>query len=1123
MPETTTPAPAAEPATSETLVRRRHTRLLVVMSSMIVLAGTLVAVLFWLQPLRPPTLLPIFIITDSSTGERLPWEEQDLQGLLHDARLGRPLEPIAANPSRDEIRTRLRGLAFASKDRPVVLYLTGRVCVDQAGEVLLLPGDPRRDHARNRLPFAEILAGLRDSPARQKLLVVQFTPVTDPTICEASPSVISAAVFRTFDSVADPTRLCICSCIPGETPLAAAELGRTVFGHYLDSGLRGAADGWNRDGQLDGRVSAHELAAFVHVRVSAWAAANRQVKQTPVLIGDASDFSLRVLPSDGEGGRQLPEPLVYPEFLREAWKHEPRDSSLLIDLEQAWQGGRSNDEIKRLFESRQKEMEDRSRKLGSVARPTPPPTLALARTLDASDEALREELRAAIRRVESKPTLPDKTPAPLLPPELDPFKTPTPEVLGSAVLELLADDPAPSPSRFRMLAALLASNDPVPRFVETVLIQRLARFFEEKPNAIVALRSILHLARDIERSTADVEAFPWIATVLEAVEQARLAAEVALFSEGYLPSVEAARLIGDAEAAAARLRSLLADFHLAESTRREAIALARHASPLIEKNLIPIDAADQLEGAVDRLANLLEVPTQPIDLAELATYPARWREQARLVREAMAEFSRPFDSTALSRWWTWLEASDAGPKVLDEIDTLLKTPFLPADQRVEWWDARDRLARRLNNVTIEQNRRDDLAVREGGGAKLWVDPALRFDQRVAPISRDLIESWPMRWKMLSGNEESQSRSLPEQAKKLWAWQAARFAHLADMSIVGDRSFAKQVEQAFRRAAGPMVDPPVLEIDHVGDIALGRERLTATTQLRLRVRNVDGPVKFGLRLLTPDAGWLVVPESFTGELSPLKEKTLLINLAAGSKPHLFPEARGALVEARIGERVWYYPLPVLVGSLSSKFELYVKSTPQAAALPVTDLRLRPNLPPQAMTVLLANVSAKAQTVVAKVRDPVRETAVITIPPGQFKPLAFPPPAPVVPLVPPAPMGQPATPVADFQDLTGPLTVEILQADTRELLQVLTLPVRVADPSQYLTVDEVVFQPATAERGNRLGVRVKAESPLGAEPCLIQLSVPEDRNPGIVLRERKFQAILDNDMPSVTLYAEKIGLL
>ena len=131
---------------------------------------------------------------------------------------------------------------------------------------------------------------------------------------------------------------------------------QSVFGFYVDEGLRGWADGYNTEQKTDGRVSVQELGRFVRARVDRWARLNRNTRQTPILWGDAEDFDLAVLAK----GQPIPPRIVppaenYPDWLAKGWSvrdqwwadesfrlvpHVFRElEATLLHAEQQWRGG----------------------------------------------------------------------------------------------------------------------------------------------------------------------------------------------------------------------------------------------------------------------------------------------------------------------------------------------------------------------------------------------------------------------------------------------------------------------------------------------------------------------------------------------------------------------------------------------------------------------------------------------------------------------------------------------------------------------------------------------------------------------------------------------------------------
>ena len=75
----------------------------------------------------------------------------------------------------------------------MVIHLSAPAAADAAGNVFLLPADPGGDSPRNRLTLAELLAAVRDCPARHKLLVLNLTPPAEDPLVAPAPGNLSAA------------------------------------------------------------------------------------------------------------------------------------------------------------------------------------------------------------------------------------------------------------------------------------------------------------------------------------------------------------------------------------------------------------------------------------------------------------------------------------------------------------------------------------------------------------------------------------------------------------------------------------------------------------------------------------------------------------------------------------------------------------------------------------------------------------------------------------------------------------------------------------------------------------------------------------------------------------------
>ena len=138
--------------------------------------------------------------------------------------------------------------------------------------------------------------------------------------------------------MSDPRRLVLLAATAARSRRLLRCWGGRRSGTTSRRGCAAAADASG-----DGHVSAKELAAYVRARVDRWSRAARRVRQTPVLLGQGSDFTLVDLPNGtAREPRELPEDNVYPEYLLNAWKKAggvPERLAALASAERAWRDG----------------------------------------------------------------------------------------------------------------------------------------------------------------------------------------------------------------------------------------------------------------------------------------------------------------------------------------------------------------------------------------------------------------------------------------------------------------------------------------------------------------------------------------------------------------------------------------------------------------------------------------------------------------------------------------------------------------------------------------------------------------------------------------------------------------
>lgn len=1202
--------------------RPRRLRLLLVILGLVLVTGVGVGLLYWFLPPRTPAALTVWITAGPGESGPVPWAEQDRAALTEAGVLGRQLDDPAANPNRDQVRLRFKALSRQKPAVPVVTYLAAPASVDAAGGVYILPADALGDHPRNRLPLAELLGYFRDCPARHKLLILQLTPPAENPLFAPRPGDLSAAVFRSLDETPDANRLCLVACGPGQTAHASADLGRTVFGYYVEAGIRGAADGWG--GDRDGHVSTAELAAFVRSRVTRWAAMNVRSPQTPVLVGTAEDFSLAaysrerlidrypIPPATGDAGAN--SAFLFPAWLRTAWeRHDrwlvdgrangaPRAFTLLrsalLGAERNLLAGRAAGEVQQSLDSQLAALDKLAATLSAVPTPNPLPTLAATFPgYTPPDPNLVRDLREAVLRTDGPVTPPAAAPgapgasaatAPL-PAEFDAFKAkPYPELALAAFL-VLAEDGPPSATRVKNLSRLLVTKEPTPKFAEVLLIRRLAELAGgaiggawSRERAGLALQA----ARDLEDAAARPGVIVWAKPALDDAYRLRADAEAVLFAPGFAPPDEADRRLPLAAAAARQLRAFAERLHTATATRDEAVRWITGATPTVATGLINTTDALALADAARGLADSLTLPAAPLDSAALASQVQDWQQKEAAVRAALVPVARLFTTPAVAKLRNRAAQETPTPDLLAEVDVILSTPLLPVAARAALWDARAAVTHRLNQDALRKDAADEDSYRKG------------FTKPDAPDPRDVPRStandgadarrvkWSIAMMRLGGVAESDRvaeelqplaanaagtagrlrrawleeipaslqrgtaptrlvRVIPAvpaaafldqparnprciarraHALAMWAWQAARFAYETrdptdpTPTDIGFK-FTSSAARACAAIAPPTADP-YLELIPGPEPVLTAKNPQGELGLGVRLLGSTEPRGVAVRVLSPSPDWLKIGREGEAKLGPIREQAVRLPIAAGDRPYLHPESRGVLLEATIENgRVFHRRTPIGLASLVNRLDLVARAGPTGPTLRTLDLR--PNGESQTYQLLLSNPTPRPRKVIARLAGFGRETAEITVPPGDVAVLVFPPPPPATPAaaLPPAPKGPPPEPVFD-PIRGGELVVEVFDPANRDKpVDRLTLPVRALHPTEYVKVEGVTFQPAIGSRPNRLAAEVVPGRVPPGPPCMVRVTLPRDRNPDIVkVRDANLSAPLPADGRPVTLYAE-----
>lgn len=726
----TTPASGAiqRPAGSSS----KRKQIFTILAVMLALVGGVLGLLYLIRPAPRAYFVPLFITEYKF--RQIPVNflaEPDREALVE----GKYFEHMSTfgRQERNQIVEELAKLKERKQSDALVLYVCAFARASEKGEVLLLPGDFNPDDSQSAVSLRDALQMLRECPAGHKFLIMDtMRPLADSRLGVLANDVASR-IPQDLEAVPDSNRMVLLSCSPGQVSHASEDLGRSVFGYYVEEGLRGWADGFNADGKRDGHVSARELAEFVKRRVDRWAEHNRGSRQTPTLIpqNPKDDFQMVAL----EHGRaqaelQLPEPGEYLKSLKDAWKERddawsddsyqlcPRAfrefEAYLLRAELEWRGGMKLDRL----EPDLKGQVDRFKGQLAQAREFfqgEPRSLTLARALGRKSDptvavALKDVVAKADLVPKDKPKEAEPTLKKLITDFLDKNKGKQFDV-ACAAFDLAADDANPTADKIRFLAQLLQTQDSHPRYVETLAIYRLA----EMANYLRAwpattARRALEMTWKGELAVSRPRVLPWIRSLLEEAAQDRHTAEVFLWTLGCVSVDVADSQLKKAAEEFDVIRAFEDALLQAQRSLDEALIRLPAMLPYLEGPghgdeawRAAVDSAQELHAALAQFPD----PKQKVAVPDLKKKLDGIRQKADTLRSQMDAIQRPFTSESLQQIITRSKQPDANASIVVDIQSMLATPILKGPERINLWSAGRALSGRLSLETMKLDEDED--------------------------------------------------------------------------------------------------------------------------------------------------------------------------------------------------------------------------------------------------------------------------------------------------------------------------------------------------------------------------------------------------------------------------------
>ncbi len=705
-------------------VPKRLRRRLALGATLLALVGAVAGLASWWRARPHPLFIPLWITEyPSPLGDNWP-ARQDRRALLAGQYFSHPL---LTSPGIDQRLLRRTLSELPGRRQHIVVYLSAYALTNDEGRVELLAAGVRPEDTGGRLPLTEVLKAIKDSPADGKLLILDiFWSIASPA-SGVMTNDAAARVQAELAAVPDPSRIVITSCGPGEIASASAALGRSVFGYYMELGLRGYAD--TASPTRDGRVTAHELGRFVQARVARWARENCLRSQTPQLLDEGRDFDLTLVPHGVPAPLEpMPPAIQYPAELAAAWRlRDAWASGNLLELTELTHrlerlllaeegrlsfGGTASDTAVNVTAIVNSLQAARAKLTAGLNAPPPRTLFESAQMGMPLDAALFAQVRQAAAQWSQTASQPPDKRAAAETALLQSFaaqhaKTP-PAALALAVFLAAANDPALSPASCRFYDGLLKTSAPQPKFFETLLLRRLAELPATDPtHADSALRPLLQATLRLGACSVRPRTYSSCEPLLGAAAQAQYEGTYLYLAAGFAPRGAAEQQLNRANDRLDEIRELQQIMDEAfQSSDRALYALPGWTRLLARR---PEWLATWL-GTVEAADETLSALHPPAAGAGAMARSAAGERAARATMALSLQrqlLNQPLSPEALGQLSARLAAPDL---VLDDLslaEELLESPLLSADARAQLWPIQRQAAQRLAAVTLTADRADE--------------------------------------------------------------------------------------------------------------------------------------------------------------------------------------------------------------------------------------------------------------------------------------------------------------------------------------------------------------------------------------------------------------------------------
>ncbi len=289
-----------------------------------VILALIVVVIYYWQPAKYPTLVVVGPAGGSSLSTIDNSAGVNAASRLADWAKEGDSRPKLAAPAADTADKNAWQGKLDGDAKSLVLYFSAPGGADATGPFLwFIPEGVRTPTADHKIYIRDILTRLEGLPkGKSKLLIFDAARLraSDPHGMLFNDF---ARALKELDAKIDSIEglVVICSSDEDQRAWDSEEWRSSVFGHFFLEGLKGA--GGKQAGE---RITAAELFDYSSAETAKWALANRDEKQTPILLPlgkgreRAAKLELASVPSSGFTAASRPEvPAKMPADLEAAW------------------------------------------------------------------------------------------------------------------------------------------------------------------------------------------------------------------------------------------------------------------------------------------------------------------------------------------------------------------------------------------------------------------------------------------------------------------------------------------------------------------------------------------------------------------------------------------------------------------------------------------------------------------------------------------------------------------------------------------------------------------------------------------------------------------------------------